>query len=156
MADLRKLFDSYDVASTGQLDQTEMVSKLLPDLGITAMREEDLLQVMDEIDTDGDGFVDFEEFVLFYELVQGYLEREKNKPNKAEDIVQVLRDNKKRAQDAYLTDRQIKARERIYTLLYDLPCFAPDYVYRRWWDVMVLKIIVYCVIVPSVRATVDV
>ena len=41
---------------------------------------------------------------------------------------------------------------QIHGLMYDLPCFAPDYYIRRWWDLLVLLIIVYTNVFPPIQA----
>eukprot|EP00754_Rhynchopus_humris_P019499 Rhum_TRINITY_DN14643_c11_g2::Rhum_TRINITY_DN14643_c11_g2_i2::g.107451::m.107451 len=53
--------------------------------------------------------------------------------------------------EEYITDKKKAARQRIYDLMYDLPCFAPDYLYRRWWDCIVLLIMMYHWIVATVQ-----
>eukprot|EP01065_Artemidia_motanka_P013401 TRINITY_DN17413_c0_g2_i1.p1 TRINITY_DN17413_c0_g2~~TRINITY_DN17413_c0_g2_i1.p1 ORF type:complete len:1055 (+),score=268.63 TRINITY_DN17413_c0_g2_i1:47-3166(+) len=58
--------------------------------------------------------------------------------------------------DAYITDTRRQGRQRINDILYDMPAFAPDYVYRRAWDVVVLAAIMYCVLVPSTDIVLEV
>ncbi len=75
---LRASFDRKDLDGSGYLDKREM-SKALASSGIIASEKsvEDLLEVMD---TDGDGFVNFDEFKDFAKLSEMELTKREKKP----------------------------------------------------------------------------
>ncbi|KAK9091643.1 hypothetical protein Sjap_024820 [Stephania japonica] len=64
MADLEKVFNSFDANGDGKISSSEL-ENVLRALGSETSKEE-LKQMMEEIDTDGDGFVDLKEFAEFY------------------------------------------------------------------------------------------
>ena len=61
---VRETFDKIDEDGNGLLDTTE-IGHLLEGLG-APHSEEDIGHVMDEVDTDGDGTISFEEFTVWY------------------------------------------------------------------------------------------
>eukprot|EP01064_Diplonema_japonicum_P008569 TRINITY_DN16025_c0_g1_i7.p1 TRINITY_DN16025_c0_g1~~TRINITY_DN16025_c0_g1_i7.p1 ORF type:complete len:861 (+),score=158.05 TRINITY_DN16025_c0_g1_i7:52-2634(+) len=67
------------------------------------------------------------------------------------DLVRQGQREEERKNEGYITDKKRAARQRIYDLMYDLPSFAPDFVYRRWWDVVVLMIMLYHWVVALVQ-----
>eukprot|EP01063_Lacrimia_lanifica_P008829 TRINITY_DN1588_c0_g2_i1.p1 TRINITY_DN1588_c0_g2~~TRINITY_DN1588_c0_g2_i1.p1 ORF type:complete len:1077 (+),score=392.47 TRINITY_DN1588_c0_g2_i1:163-3393(+) len=161
---LRDAFTAIDTGGAGTLTEEEVAENLLPQLGIHHFTADDVSALIRELDTDGDGEVNFREFVQFYELLLSSNDKDAAEngsasalPQTGQDLLKKVKDNKQKqkradAADAYLTERQIKARKRVAEILYDLPCFAPDFVGRRLWDVAVLLCILYCFIVPMVIA----
>ncbi|KAL4582439.1 hypothetical protein LXL04_006988 [Taraxacum kok-saghyz] len=61
--DVEKIFKKFDVNGDGKISTSELGS-ILSALG-TVTPEEELKVVMKEIDTDGDGFIDLNEFIEF-------------------------------------------------------------------------------------------
>jgi nanoRNase/pAp phosphatase (c-di-AMP/oligoRNAs hydrolase) len=61
---LRAAFDRTDLDASGYLDKRELSAALLAASGIIATRES-LTNLMNAMDTDGNGEIDFEEFVAF-------------------------------------------------------------------------------------------
>ena len=60
MAYIREAFNLFDKDSDGTIDLHEMKA-VMNDLGRT-VSEEELEEMMEEVDTDGNGSIDFEEF----------------------------------------------------------------------------------------------
>ena len=59
---LREVFDMFDADGSGSIDRNEMralMKKLAQDL-----TEEEITLIMEEVDTDGDGEISFEEFKM--------------------------------------------------------------------------------------------
>ena len=64
---LKKAFDKMDTDGSGELDRDELMQLMQimePRRGIT---NDELDEAMTEIDTGGDGLVDFEEFATYWE-----------------------------------------------------------------------------------------
>eukprot|EP01062_Namystynia_karyoxenos_P014934 TRINITY_DN1540_c0_g6_i1.p1 TRINITY_DN1540_c0_g6~~TRINITY_DN1540_c0_g6_i1.p1 ORF type:complete len:1143 (+),score=260.82 TRINITY_DN1540_c0_g6_i1:212-3640(+) len=56
----------------------------------------------------------------------------------------------KEEEDRHMTERQKVATQRIHKMLYNLPAFAPDYGPRRLWDVAIMWLIQYHMVVCTV------
>eukprot|EP01062_Namystynia_karyoxenos_P014933 TRINITY_DN1540_c0_g5_i2.p1 TRINITY_DN1540_c0_g5~~TRINITY_DN1540_c0_g5_i2.p1 ORF type:complete len:931 (+),score=299.54 TRINITY_DN1540_c0_g5_i2:148-2940(+) len=162
--ELRQLFQQHDADGSGMIDAEELHA-LLPCIGLKSITIEQVKELLDEIDMNNDGQVDFDEFLHFYDVLmlsekrdlRGMEARDRlasviSSLGGQNDIAAAFRERKKLVtMGAYLTDRQVAARARIYNLLYGLPAMAPDYVYRRWWDVVVLITILYIWVIPTVQ-----
>eukprot|EP01065_Artemidia_motanka_P040405 TRINITY_DN5059_c0_g1_i1.p1 TRINITY_DN5059_c0_g1~~TRINITY_DN5059_c0_g1_i1.p1 ORF type:complete len:875 (+),score=298.25 TRINITY_DN5059_c0_g1_i1:192-2816(+) len=162
--ELREIFGTIDKDNSGKIDLDEL-GRLLPEIGVTGVSDEKIAALLKEIDMNGDDAVDFDEFLHFYDVLMlgeehrdlhgiGVRNRLKSVISSIaqDDIVQVFKDRKIAVNAGKdMTERQVAARQRIQELLYDLPSFAPDYVYRRWWDVVVLCVLLYIWIVPSLQ-----
>jgi len=61
MSEIKALFDKFDSDSSGSLDR-EQLQKALSDAGIT-LSENELTDFTKSVDTDGDGLIDFKEFL---------------------------------------------------------------------------------------------
>eukprot|EP01062_Namystynia_karyoxenos_P070891 TRINITY_DN6628_c0_g1_i1.p1 TRINITY_DN6628_c0_g1~~TRINITY_DN6628_c0_g1_i1.p1 ORF type:complete len:1343 (+),score=322.31 TRINITY_DN6628_c0_g1_i1:400-4029(+) len=53
--------------------------------------------------------------------------------------------------DAFMTETRRAVLGRIHNILYGIPSWAPDYVYRRWWDVVVLAAMECLVVVATTQ-----
>ncbi|CAH1421344.1 unnamed protein product [Lactuca virosa] len=72
--DVEKIFKKFDVNGDGKISSTELGS-ILSALG-TVAPEEEIKVVMKEIDKDGDGFIDLNEFIEFQRGGSGVVDRE--------------------------------------------------------------------------------
>eukprot|EP01062_Namystynia_karyoxenos_P014926 TRINITY_DN1540_c0_g1_i2.p1 TRINITY_DN1540_c0_g1~~TRINITY_DN1540_c0_g1_i2.p1 ORF type:complete len:1052 (+),score=327.65 TRINITY_DN1540_c0_g1_i2:206-3361(+) len=159
---LFELFSRYDSDSSGHIDHVEVV-RMLRDLGLKDINAKHVREFVRETDLDNNDQIDFTEFCHMYELLasgQTFMDDDaeatdvlkkgaKALGNAGRMINRLKQQKKAMAKDIYATDRQIIARARIHELLYSLSVWAPDYVYRRWWDVAVLFFVVFNVVVPS-------
>eukprot|EP01048_Picozoa_sp_COSAG05_P013010 COSAG05_NODE_1345_length_5128_cov_2.221316_3_plen_1405_part_00 len=65
MRDTKAMFAQLDIDGNGMLDQNELRS-LCRMLGMEKMKDKHVTQLMEELDTDGDGTVSFEEFDVWW------------------------------------------------------------------------------------------
>ncbi|KAL7606272.1 calcium-binding protein CML24 [Lactuca sativa] len=72
--DVEKIFKKFDVNGDGKISSSELGS-ILSALG-TVAPEEEIKVVMKEIDKDGDGFIDLNEFIEFQRGGSGVVDRE--------------------------------------------------------------------------------
>lgn len=68
---LKSIFESFDVSKTGNC-KLEIIPAILSTLGVKTQKEE-LDIIIHEIDADGSGLIDFDEFI---ELAKRYIEPE--------------------------------------------------------------------------------
>eukprot|EP01062_Namystynia_karyoxenos_P005195 TRINITY_DN11830_c0_g3_i1.p1 TRINITY_DN11830_c0_g3~~TRINITY_DN11830_c0_g3_i1.p1 ORF type:complete len:1436 (+),score=293.36 TRINITY_DN11830_c0_g3_i1:117-4310(+) len=151
IAKLRLMFDQIDTDQSGSIDVQEFMGAL-PHFGLSKMSEEDVRVAMAEVDANDNGMFEFDDFVRFFDLLEGLTTGETR--NAAEvlasvaggkGLAKVLQEEKQRLDqtDMYTTGKKRDARARLYALLYDMPVLAPDYTPRRWWDVAVLFTVMY-------------
>ncbi|KAJ9451390.1 putative potassium channel AKT5 [Diplonema papillatum] len=172
LVSLRRAFAQYDVNGDGTIDFNEL-DQVLRNLGVEPKENQGMKATFAaSLDTDNDGGIGFDEFVTFYKSLEGF-EGKTQRVTMAEKVLggddtslqaasaseqaarllAVASQQREREEnhEDYLTEKKRAVRQRIHGLLYDLPSFAPDYVYRRWWDVVILIIILYYWIVAPVQ-----
>eukprot|EP00756_Hemistasia_phaeocysticola_P037599 Hpha_TRINITY_DN16706_c1_g1::TRINITY_DN16706_c1_g1_i1::g.78693::m.78693 len=170
-AKLHSAFSRYDEDGSGSIDASELRPLLQElDVDLSNASEDDLAAIMKELDGDGSGTVDFEEFCTFYRQLRRALRQGRDRAVGWKDdasggeeiqdedgklhidgllgLVRKGREEEKK-EESYITEKQRAARQRIHDMLYDLPSFAPDYVYRRWWDAVVLLSALYAYVFPT-------
>ncbi|KAL1327338.1 hypothetical protein HN51_037398 [Arachis hypogaea] len=62
VADREKIFKNFDANGDGQISSSEL-GEALKTLG--SVTPEEVQRMMEELDTDGDGFISYEEFTAF-------------------------------------------------------------------------------------------
>eukprot|EP01065_Artemidia_motanka_P051790 TRINITY_DN9190_c1_g1_i1.p1 TRINITY_DN9190_c1_g1~~TRINITY_DN9190_c1_g1_i1.p1 ORF type:complete len:906 (+),score=170.64 TRINITY_DN9190_c1_g1_i1:54-2720(+) len=163
LENLRSVFDQFDADGSGSLQHEEMY-EVLAELGITGVSEELVDLLMSEIDKDGNGEVDFNEFVEFHTLLIGLLQTAPQRHNgriRMGELVELLQ-RKDMSNDGEMgnrrgmTRRQHKARARINEMLYNLEVFSPDHPYRRSWDVLMLICVCHFWIVGSLMCVLSI
>eukprot|EP01062_Namystynia_karyoxenos_P005194 TRINITY_DN11830_c0_g2_i1.p1 TRINITY_DN11830_c0_g2~~TRINITY_DN11830_c0_g2_i1.p1 ORF type:complete len:1304 (+),score=331.94 TRINITY_DN11830_c0_g2_i1:102-3914(+) len=157
IARLRAMFEQIDVDGSGSVDQQEFC-EALPMLGLGHISEDDARAIIAEVDRNSNGEVEFDDFVRFFDLIEGVTTGENRKAaevlaniTSGRDLAKALKQEKDKVQqhDIYTTGKQRDARARILSLLYGTPVLAPDYTPRRWWDVIILWTVMYHWIVCS-------
>ncbi|KAK8694369.1 hypothetical protein V6N13_071923 [Hibiscus sabdariffa] len=61
-ADLERIFKHFDINGDGKISSAEL-GEALKTLG--SVTPEEVTRMMDEIDTDGDGYISYEEYLAF-------------------------------------------------------------------------------------------
>eukprot|EP01065_Artemidia_motanka_P053511 TRINITY_DN9946_c0_g2_i1.p1 TRINITY_DN9946_c0_g2~~TRINITY_DN9946_c0_g2_i1.p1 ORF type:complete len:1136 (+),score=385.87 TRINITY_DN9946_c0_g2_i1:197-3604(+) len=172
LANLRMFFESIDVDGNGSIEPHELATAL-QDLGAQC-DVEDVEQLIEMIDRSSDLTMEFDEFVRFINLLERTPEAMAAQARTFEEVSPVVRvamvleratvqritkafrDQRERRVegDLYTTGKQLQARNRLHSLLYDLPAWAPDWVWRRWWDVVILWAILFEVVTVSLAVVV--
>ncbi|KAL2486181.1 Calmodulin-like protein 3 [Abeliophyllum distichum] len=75
-AELRRVFQMFDRNGDGRITRKEL-SDSLEKLGIL-IPEKELIQMVEKIDVNGDGFVDMEEFGTLYQTIMGEKDEEED------------------------------------------------------------------------------
>eukprot|EP00755_Sulcionema_specki_P003567 Sspe_Gene.27947::Locus_12397_Transcript_1_1_Confidence_1.000_Length_2929::g.27947::m.27947 len=151
-AELQESFAKYDTNRDGVIDASELLH-LLRDCGLTDLEEDEVEHMMERLDLDGNGAIDFPEFVLFYNSVLADDEHRGSQKDPSQTPQSPSGKKRTGSHEAYLTDKKKLRKQRIYELMYlGLPSFPPDYTYRRWWDIMVSFLILYLFVVASTMA----
>lgn len=70
IADREKIFKQFDTNGDGKISAGEL-GESLKTLG--SVTPDEIQHMMDEIDTDGDGFISFEEFTAFAQANRGLI-----------------------------------------------------------------------------------
>eukprot|EP00756_Hemistasia_phaeocysticola_P004415 Hpha_TRINITY_DN12794_c0_g3::TRINITY_DN12794_c0_g3_i1::g.114450::m.114450 len=160
--ELKELFSQYDADGSGKISQAEF-EKLLPGLGIGWLKADVMTKISRELDLNGDGEVSFQEFIMFYDTLVSLAQPDESlqapgldavvADDSGDALLAIVKEQRQKIadNDQYMTDKQIATRARIYQLLYELPSVAPDYIYRRTWDVLILAVILYLWIVVSLQ-----
>ncbi|XP_042500679.1 polcalcin Syr v 3-like [Macadamia integrifolia] len=69
-AEMEKIFKRFDANGDGKISSTEL-GETLKQLG--SVSPEDIKRMMAEIDTDGDGYISFQEFTSFHNANPGLM-----------------------------------------------------------------------------------
>ncbi|OAY33412.1 polcalcin Aln g 4 [Manihot esculenta] len=69
-AERERIFRQFDLNGDGKISATELGDCLKT---IGSVTQDDVKRMMDEIDTDGDGFISFEEFIQFAKANSGLM-----------------------------------------------------------------------------------
>ena len=59
---LRTAFDMFDKDKSGKIDKSEIIKLLTGDDANNVISKQDLIRYIEEVDENGDGEIDFEEF----------------------------------------------------------------------------------------------
>merc|ERR1719281_495614 len=84
--ELRPLFEEYDRDQSGELSMQE-VSRILVDLNLqpkSAAEQAEISRMMDDVDADGSGLIDFDEFLWFVQRLHERLHAMKRKDENRE------------------------------------------------------------------------
>ncbi|XP_071704323.1 probable calcium-binding protein CML28 [Rutidosis leptorrhynchoides] len=65
-----RIFNKFDINGDGKISSTEL-GDALKELG--SVSEEEVKTMMDELDTDRDGFISYDEFTAFYNANRGLM-----------------------------------------------------------------------------------
>lgn len=98
-SELRRIFQMFDRNGDGRITKKEL-SDSLENLGIF-IAEKDMIQMIEKIDVNGDGYVDIDEFGALYETIMG----DRDEDEDMKEAFNVFDQNG----DGYITEAELRS-----------------------------------------------